>query len=79
MAELDQRIPSDAMVLDLGCGSGIPVARMLATAGRQVVGVDISDIQIGRARQLVPDAEFIRADAMAVDFAPESFDAVVCL
>ncbi|MFI6165914.1 class I SAM-dependent methyltransferase [Nocardia sp. NPDC051052] len=79
LAELDEHIPSAARVLDLGCGSGIPVARMLAATGRRVVGVDISDIQIARARQLVPDAEFVRADATAIDFGPDSFDAIVCL
>lgn len=79
LSELDQQIPSAATVLDLGCGSGIPVARMLATTGRRVVGVDISDVQVDRARRLVPTAEFIRADAAAVDFEPASFDAVICL
>ncbi|MEV4128070.1 class I SAM-dependent methyltransferase [Nocardia sp. NPDC049707] len=79
LAELDRQISSAARVLDLGCGSGIPVARVLAATGRRVVGVDISDVQIGRARRLVPDADFIPADATAIDFEPESFDAVVCL
>lgn len=79
LTELDQRIPSAARVLDLGCGSGIPVARMLAATGRQVVGVDISDTQIARARRLVPAAEFLRADATAIDWKPQSFDAVICL
>lgn len=66
-------------MLDLGCGTGVPVARDLADAGHRVTGVDISEVQIGRARQLVPGAEFIHADATAVDFAPASFDAVVSL
>jgi len=42
-------------------------------------GVDISDVQIERARRLVPAGAFIRADAAQVDFPPASFDAVVCL
>ncbi|MCX5096466.1 class I SAM-dependent methyltransferase [Streptomyces sp. NBC_00365] len=56
-------------VLDLGCGSGVPVARALATAGHRVTGVDISEVQIRRAREFVPQAEFIRADATDLDFA----------
>ncbi|CAL9672781.1 Ubiquinone biosynthesis O-methyltransferase, mitochondrial [Streptomyces sp. enrichment culture] len=75
--ELSGRIPADGRVLDLGCGSGVPVARALATAGCRVTGVDISGVQIRRARELVPQAEFIRADATAVDFPAASFDAVV--
>ncbi|MEV0987814.1 class I SAM-dependent methyltransferase [Streptomyces sp. NPDC049949] len=77
ISELSGRIPAGGMVLDLGCGSGVPVACALATAGHRVTGVDISEVQIRWARELVPQAEFIRADATAVDFAPASFDAVV--
>jgi SAM-dependent methyltransferase len=37
------------------------------------------DIQIERARRLVPGAVFLCADAAETDFPPGSFDAVVCL
>ena len=75
--ELCRRIPAGGTVLDLGCGSGVPVARTLAAAGFRVTGVDISDVQISRARQRVPQAEFVRADATAIAFDPGRFDAVV--
>ncbi|MDX3229211.1 class I SAM-dependent methyltransferase [Streptomyces sp. ME19-01-6] len=77
ISERSGRIPAGGTVLDLGCVSGVPVARALATAGHRVTGVDISEVRIRRARELVPQAEFIRAHATAVDFAPASFDAVV--
>ena len=64
-------------VLDLGCGCGVPVARALAAAGCVVTGVDISEVQVQRARELVPGGTFIRADVSDVDFPPETFDAVV--
>jgi ubiquinone/menaquinone biosynthesis C-methylase UbiE len=66
-------------VLDVGCGSGVPVARTLTEAGHQVLGVDISEVQIQRARERVPDAEYVHADITALDFSAGSFDAVVCL
>ncbi|MFD6156341.1 class I SAM-dependent methyltransferase [Nocardia sp. NPDC060256] len=78
LTELCDRVPVGGVVLDLGCGSGIPVARTLTRAGRRVVGVDISAGQIDRARRLVPEAEFIQSDAAAVTFPAGSFDAVVC-
>ena len=78
LAELRARLP-DGSVLDLGCGNGVPIARSLAAAGYQVTGVDISDVQVERARRLVPTGTFIRADATAIEFPPQSFDAVVCL
>ena len=79
MADLLNRLPARGHVLDIGCGCGVPVARQLTVAGHQVIGVDISDVQIERARSLVPGATFIRADATALDLQPETFDAVVCL
>jgi len=71
-----QPTPS-SRVLDIGCGSGRPVARTLVAAGHRVVGVDISDVQIEKARENVPTAEFIRGDATTLEFDDASFDAVV--
>lgn len=67
--------PGDA-VLDLGCGCGVPVAQELAQQFA-VTGVDISPVQVERARGLVPQATFICADMAGVDFAPRSFAAIV--
>jgi len=77
LSELGQRIPAGGTVLDLGCGSGLPVARDLTAAGCKVTGVDISEVQIRRARELVPAAAYLHADISSVDFDSESFDAVV--
>jgi SAM-dependent methyltransferase len=63
LAGLQERIPRRGQVLDIGCGCGVPVARRLAAAGHHVTGVDISDVQVERARRLVPGAVFLRADA----------------
>jgi SAM-dependent methyltransferase len=79
LADLQTQLPDHGDVLDIGCGCGLPVARCLASAGHRVTGVDISDVQIERARRLVPDATFIRADAAQLHFPPGSFDAIVCL
>ena len=79
LADLHTRLPAHAAVLDIGCGCGVPVARFLANAGHQVTGVDISDVQIERARRLVPHGTFIRADATQLDFPAASLDAIVCL
>lgn len=79
VAELLGRLPERGHVLDIGCGCGIPVARRLTAAGHRVTGVDLSDVQVERARSLVPGATFVRADATALDLPYESFDAVVCL
>lgn len=76
LAELAKRVPAGARVLDLGCGNGVPVARALA-ARHEVTGVDLSPVQIERARALVPGARFVCADMTAVEFPAASFDAAV--
>lgn len=75
---LEERVAPGADVLDLGCGCGIPVARRLSPR-YAVTGVDLSPVQIERARELVPSATFLCADMSAVDLPAQSFDAVVCL
>ena len=75
---LETRVPPPAKVLDLGCGCGVPVARRLAPR-YQVIGVDLSSVQISRARVVVPTATFVCADMTALEFPEASFDAVVCL
>ena len=65
--------PGDT-VLDLGCG--IPVAQELAQRC-QVTGVDLSEVQIARARQLVPQATFLCTDMTALRLPPGTFAAIV--
>lgn len=79
MGELAALLPHGARVLDLGCGAGVPAAKLLAGAGLQVLGVDISGAQLQRARRLVPGALFVQADMASLACRPDSFDAVVCL
>jgi ubiquinone/menaquinone biosynthesis C-methylase UbiE len=65
-------------VLDLGCGCGVPEAEMLSARFR-LTGVDISDVQIERARRLLPNVRFLRADMTQVEFPSATFGGVVCL
>lgn len=71
-------LPPYGDVLELGCGSGEPAARMLA-ARHRYTGVDLSREQLRLARAVVPDARLLHADLATLDFDPESFDAVVSL
>jgi SAM-dependent methyltransferase len=77
IAAMLERLAPGSAVLDLGCGCGVPVARALAGAGHAVTGVDFSEVQIQRARSLVPTAEFHCADATQVEFPDATFGAVV--
>jgi SAM-dependent methyltransferase len=80
LATLDRlldRVPPGARVLDLGCGSGVPIARQLVDRGFSVTGVDFSPAQIARARANVPEAELVCADVLELELPEASFDAVV--
>jgi SAM-dependent methyltransferase len=79
LAQLEELVPAGGAVLDLGCGNGVPLARDLAAAGYGVTGVDLSAVQVERARRLVSTARFLHADAAEVHFPDSSFDAVVSL
>jgi SAM-dependent methyltransferase len=76
--DLLARLEDGSDVLDLGCGRGVPFTQKMARRHR-VTGVDISARQIELARGLVPDADFVHADATRFEHPPESLDAVVSL
>lgn len=76
LAELAQRLPKGAKVLDAGCGAGVPVTRVLARRF-DVTGVDFSEAQISLARQNVPEARFLCQDISQLDFPDGAFDAIV--
>ena len=65
-------------VLDLGCGCGVPIAQELAKFCH-VTGIDISPVQVERARKLVPNGTFECRDMAAAEFDDGRFAAIVSL
>jgi SAM-dependent methyltransferase len=71
--------PGSGRCLDLCCGTGLHMPRLLAL-GWKVTGVDVSADQLRLARDRVgKGAELIRADAMALSFPDGHFDSVVSM
>lgn len=64
-------------VLDVGCGMG-RFAEVVAEAGAQVVGIDLSSAVDAAAANLsrFENAAVVQADVFALPFAPESFDLI---
>jgi len=58
-------------VLDVGSGTGLPYARLLAEQGFEVVGVDISSRMVELARMNVPEALFLEMSMIEMKFERE--------
>lgn len=55
-------LPSSANILDLGCGSGQPIAAYFIAQGYQITGVDASDQMIEAARLSFPKQVWMQQD-----------------
>jgi len=66
-----------AKVLDLGCGTGNPIARHIIDRGFRVVGVDQSQKMLAIAEQVIPEAELIHADLIDVQLTDEFAGAIL--
>ena len=55
-------LPMGASVLDLGCGSGAPVALNMAACGLAVTGIDASPSLISLCRERMPGQRWIVGD-----------------
>jgi ubiquinone/menaquinone biosynthesis C-methylase UbiE len=72
-------LPKRAKVLDVGCGTGVPVAKSLVEKGFDVTGIDFSNNMLKLARKNVPKAKFILKDMAKLDFEADSFDGLTAL
>lgn len=54
--------PAVADILDIGCGSGKPIAQFFVEQGHQVTGVDSSEAMISLCRQRFPTHQWQVAD-----------------
>ena len=67
----------DKSVLELGCGEG-HLTQTIFSKARSVVGIDISDVAIARAKSLnLPNARFESADFLQTSF--EGYDVIAAL
>lgn len=73
-------VPDEGTVVDVATGTGL-AARELARLHRQVriTGVDISPGMLAVARDALPHAEWIEADATRLPVAAASTDLILCV
>ena len=60
--EFIDHLPKRAVVLDIGCGGGVPVLKTLIDKGYDVAGIDFSSGMLEVAKKNVPQATLIHGD-----------------
>lgn len=78
LRQLARAVPKGRRVLDVGCGCGRPVAAALTKRFR-VTGLDLSPVQVARARRLVPEARFLLGDMTQAELPRQHYGAIVAL
>jgi ubiquinone/menaquinone biosynthesis C-methylase UbiE len=76
LKELTPLVSQGSLLLELGCGCGVPVAQILALE-YDYLGVDISPVQVERAERLVKNGNFLAADISQLTFPDEQFAAII--
>lgn len=69
-------LPGSAKVLDIGCGSGAPIAAWLIGEEYSVTGIDFSAAMLTIARDRWPDGDWREGDMRTLDL-PDRFHGIV--
>lgn len=69
-------IPVHSTLLDLGCGSGKPIADYLIQHNHKITGVDSSDVMIAMAQKNFPKQTWVQADMRTVEL-DQKFNAIL--
>ncbi|MCE9669986.1 class I SAM-dependent methyltransferase [Myxococcus stipitatus] len=70
-------LPAGAMVLDVGCGTGLPLTRVLLEHGCHVMGVDSSRELLARFQANFPHVPVVCAPIQSCELQAGSFDAAM--
>src|SRR5258708_18858736 len=56
--KLNSLLKPSSTILDIGCGSGVPIDKFFIENGHKVIGIDISEEQIKLAQKELPQGKF---------------------
>lgn len=73
------RLPRSTAILDIGCGSGVPIAKGLVDVGFSVWGVDASPSLISAYRINLPDMPAVCEPAQDSSFFDRTFVGVISI
>lgn len=77
VADRSKTLPRSASVLDVGCGTGVPISQVLIESGFEVYGVDASPTIVAAFRARFPNVPVECAAVENSDFFARTFDGVV--
>jgi len=77
LENFNSRLKPASLILDLGCGAGKPIDRILVNRGHKVIGIDISKKQIKLAKRNVPEARYVVKDISSLQKEEYKVDAVI--
>ncbi|MCT2535153.1 class I SAM-dependent methyltransferase [Aquibacillus koreensis] len=75
---IEKHFPKGSYVADLGCGDGFGTLK-LHEAGYRVVGVDLSDEMILKAKNRVEDIAFFQGDLLQLPFQNDAFTGLMAI
>jgi SAM-dependent methyltransferase len=67
LEKFEALLPANASILDVGCGSGEPIARYFIEKGYDLTGVDYAQSMIGLVRERFPEQTWLVADMRDLD------------
>lgn len=69
---------SELKLLDLGCGSGGMIEYFISRGfeKKNIIGLDLSDIRIEKAKKSIPGITFLTGDLLTFELNNESFDLI---
>ncbi|MEM1094468.1 MAG: class I SAM-dependent methyltransferase [Bacteroidota bacterium] len=69
-------LPEGGHILDLGCGSGEPMARYLIEHGFRITGIDVAQAMVGIAQSRFPEHTWQQGDMRELDLGAP-FDGII--
>lgn len=73
---LQGKIPVDADILDVGCGTGEPIAKYFIEKGYKIIGIDVSKKMIELCKKRFPKNQWVVADMRQLNL-QKQFDLVI--
>lgn len=67
-------IKSSDKVLEIGCGTGLFTRKVYEATKAQITAIDLSDDLLAIAKEKFPEGNFLKEDAMHLNFKNETFD-----